>query len=53
MFFLTRWMEDQPVAERAVSTWKNFTKDIAYLGEFCKSSRPSVKSYETLVYSHT
>ena len=45
-------MEDQPVAERDVNIWKNFTKVITCWEGFCKSSRPGVKSYETLVNHH-
>ena len=45
-FCPTKWNEGQPVAERAVRIWK---KVIAYWKCLCKSSRPGVKSYETLV----
>ena len=42
-------MEDQPVAEIAVSIWKKFTKFIAYWEGSCKSLRPGLKSYEALL----
>ena len=42
-------IEDQPVAERAASIWKHFTKVVHYWEGLCKSLRPANKSYETLV----
>ena len=42
-------IEDQPVAERAASIWKHFTKVVHYWEGLCESLRPANKSYETLL----
>ena len=48
-FCATRWVEDQPVAERAIQIWNSFKAVINNWEGLCKSKRPSNKSYESLV----
>ena len=52
-FCKTRWVEDGPVAGRAIELWTSVTKVIKYWLSCCKSSRPQKnKSYDTLVEHH-
>ena len=51
-FCPTRWVESESVAERAIEIWPNFVKVIKEWEKLAKSSRPSNKSYETLVEFH-
>ena len=54
MFCQTRWVEDEPVAIRAMEVWDNVVKVIKYFQTLCKSKQPSKNgSYETLVTHHT
>ena len=48
-FCPTRWIEDHPVVEQAVSIWKHLTNVVHYWEGLCKSLRPANKSYKTLV----
>ena len=48
-FCPAHWIEGKPVAERGIVVWENFVKVKSHWEGLCKSSRPPVKSYETLV----
>ena len=48
-FCPTRWVEDQPVAERALQIWTSFKAVIMYWEGLSKSKRPKNKSYEVLI----
>ena len=53
-FCKTRWIEDEPVAARAIQLWPNIVKVIKYFQSLCRSKRPqNNKSYDTLVAHHT
>ena len=51
-FCPTRWVEDQPVAERALQIWTSFKAVIVYWEGLSKSKRPKNKSYEVLVNNY-
>ena len=48
-FCPTRWVGDEPVAERALMIWSNMVGVIKYWQSLVKSKRPANKSFETLV----
>ena len=48
-FCQTRWVEDRPVDDRALEVWPSVLKVIKYWERLCKSSRPSIKSYQVVV----
>ena len=48
-FCATRWVEDLPVVEHAISVWPNVVKVVRYYQKLCKSKRPQNVSYETLL----
>ena len=49
-FCETRWIEDEPVADRALEVWPSIIALIKHFEGLCKSKRPrNNKSYETLV----
>ena len=53
-FCKTRWIEDEPVAERAIQIWPNIVKLVKYWLTLPASKRPkNNKSYETLLKYHT
>lgn len=52
-FSETRWIEDEPVADRALQVWTSIIALVKYFEGLCKSRRPQNKSYETLVSHHT
>ena len=46
----TRWIEDEGVAEVAITVWPGMVKFISYYEQLCKSKRPAKnKSYDLLV----
>ena len=47
-FCATRWIEDESVAERALTLWPNIVKMIKHWEGLCKSRRPKNKSYTNL-----
>ena len=51
-FCPTRWVEDQPVAERALQIWTSFKAVIVYWEGLSKSKRPKNKPYEVLVNNY-
>lgn len=51
-FSATRWIEDKPVAERALEVWSSVTATIKHWKSLCKSSQPKNRSYETLLEHH-
>ena len=54
MFCQTRWVEDEPVAIRAIEVWENVVNVIKHFQTLCKSKQPSKNnSYDTLVTHHT
>ena len=54
MFCQTRWVEDEPVAIRAIGVWENIVNVIKHFQTLCKSKQPANnKSYATLVTHHT
>jgi hypothetical protein len=54
MFCQTRWVEDEPVAIRAMEVWENVVNVIKHFQTLCKSKQPNKNnSYETLVTYHT
>ena len=52
-FWATRWVEDRPVAERAIEVWGPCVKLIRHYESLSKSKRPKNKSYERLVSHYT
>ena len=46
-------MEDRPVADRALEVWLSVLKVIKYWEGLCKSSQPSIKSYQVVVDHYT
>ena len=50
---LTRWIEDEPVADKALQVWTSIIGLVKYFEGLCKSKRPQNKSYETLLTQHT
>ena len=48
-FCQIRWVEDRPVADHALEVWPSVLKVIKYWGGLCKSSQPSIKSYQVVV----
>ena len=52
-FCHTRWVEDRPVADRALEVWPSVLKVIKYWEGLYKSSRPSIKSYQVVLDHYT
>ena len=53
-FSETRWVEDEPVADRALDVWPSIVALVRYFEGLCQSKRPrNNKSYDTLVVQHT
>ena len=53
MFCQTRWVEDEPVAVRAIQVWQYVVNVIKHFQTLCKSKQPANnKSYDTLVDYH-
>ena len=53
-FSETRWIEDEPVADRALKTWSSIVALVRHFEGLSKSKRPqNNKSYDTLVEHHT
>ena len=53
-FCKTRWVEDEPVAERAIQIWWNVVKVIRYWLALSVSKRPrNNKSFDTLIKYHS
>ena len=52
-FCQIRWVEDRPVADRALEVWPSVLKVIKYWEGLCESSRPSIKSYQVFVDHYT
>ena len=52
-FCQRRWAEDCPLPERALEVWLSVLKVIKYWERLCKSSRPSIKSYQVVVDHYT
>ena len=48
-FCETHWVDDRPVADRAVEVWPSVVKCVAYWENLNRSRRPQIKSYEWLV----
>ena len=49
----TRWIEDEPVANRALQVWPSMVALVKHFEGLCKSSRPrNNKSYDTLVENY-
>ena len=48
----TRWIEDEPVANRALEVWPSIVATVKHYEGLCKSARPQNKSYQTLVANH-
>ena len=52
-FCSTRWIEDQPVADRALEVWSSVVSTVKHWQSLSKSKRPkNNKSYDTLVEHH-
>ena len=52
-FCQTRWVEDYPVADHALEVWPTVLKVIKQREGLCKSSRPSIKSYQVVLNYYT
>ena len=52
-FAETRWVEDEPVAERALDVWPSIVTLVRHFEGLCQSKRPKNKSYDTFVTHHT
>ena len=48
-FCTTRWIEDKPVADRALEIWPSICSTVKYWQSLPASKRPKNKSYNTLV----
>ena len=44
----TRWIEDEPVAQRAIQIWDHVGKIVKYWSKLPKSKQPSAKCYSTI-----
>ena len=52
-FCITRWIEDDVVAQRALKVWDSVVLTVKYWGGLCVSKRPkNNKSYDSLVKHH-
>ncbi|CAL4148044.1 unnamed protein product [Meganyctiphanes norvegica] len=47
-FCSTRWIEDVPVAERAIKIWPNIKKYVSTVEKLCKSKQPKCQSWTNL-----
>jgi hypothetical protein len=47
-FCATRWIEDVPVAERAIQIWPNIVKYVEHISARPKSKVPKIQSFKTL-----
>ena len=47
-FCTTRWIEDVPVAQRAIHIWDHVGKIVKYWSKLPKSKQPSAKCYSTI-----
>ena len=46
-FYATRWIEDEPVGQRAIQIWDHVGKIVKYWNKLPKSKQPSAKCYST------
>ena len=51
-FCKTRWVEDRPVADRALEVWSSIKKSVSYWKDLSKSQRLKNSSYECLVSNY-